>query len=83
MCYNTLKLVCYSEGLQKGSARIWSSFFNKMSEVGTAAKFCPFILAGWKVMHATPEMQTLNKVWEQILIASNHLQMSQVNTEKF
>ena len=83
MCYNTSKLVCYSEGLQKGSARIWYSFFNKMSEVGIAAQFHPFILAGWKGMHATPEIQTLNKVWEQILIASNYLQMSQVNNEKF
>lgn len=84
MCYNTSKLVCYSEGLHKGSARIWYSFFNKMSEVGIAAKFHPFILAGWKGMHATPEIQTLNKVWEQILIASNYLQvMSQVNNEKF
>lgn len=54
-----------------------------MSEVGTAAKFRPFVLAGWKVVHPTPKIKTLNKVWEQILIASNHLQMSQVNNEKF
>jgi hypothetical protein len=65
------------------NCRISCWFFNKISEVGSIAKFHPFIWLVKKPCMPLREYKFLKKLLEQILMASNNLQMRKVTLKIF